>query len=153
MELDLADGLTVEFGVRLRFTGLNWQELEAIVANPATALLPSNERAAGAALVRFVLMGPSPSNETALVSCSDGAGSGLASHELDEQFLGGAWHRIRLVIRPDHWTECYFDDTLLTRHPISEDARAPTGVLFLGGRSYETEIYHGPVLVTRGVRY
>jgi hypothetical protein len=152
-ELDLSDGLTVEFGVRLRFTGLHWQELEASVSNPESALLPSNERAAGAALVRLALAGPSPAYETAIVSCVDGAGSGLANAELDDRFYDGTWHRITLVIRPDNWTECYFDDTLLARFPISEEARTSTGVLFLGGRSYETEIYHGPVLVTQGLRY
>ena len=86
------------------------------------------------------------------MSCIDGAGSGLANEELDDRFYDGAWHRVTLVIRPDSWTECYFDDTLLARYAISEQARASTGVLFLGGRSYKTEIYHGPVLVTRGLR-
>ena len=88
-----------------------------------------------------------------MLGCSDGSSTGVGSRELPEHIADGNWHRVALQIRPDHWAECYIDGDLVARYEISEAVRTPTGVLFIGGRSYETRIYHGPVLVTRGLRY
>jgi hypothetical protein len=63
------------------------------------------------------------------------------------------WHHFVIQIRSDARVECFVDGRLHGSFEIPESHRAPAAAVMLGGRSNQTRIYHGPVLVTRGLRY
>ncbi len=152
-EFDLSRGLTVEFQAYLELTGLHWQELAAHVVPLAKAFTPGNERALGSILASFRVIGQSPTVAKSSYSCSEGMGTGSRAQAWPPPGGDSGWHRFVIQIRPDGYFECYLNGERLGPYEISEPLRAPRAAVFLGGRSNLTKIYHGPLLVTRGLRY
>jgi hypothetical protein len=152
-EFDLSSGLTVEAWAYLEFTGLHWQELEVSIVPLANAFTAGNERASGTPLANWTVIGHSPTYTTSFYSCSDGRGNGSGSLPWPPTQADRRWHHFVLQIRPDGYFECYLDSELTGRYETTEQLWAPRAAVFLGGRSNLTRIYHGPLLVTRGLRY
>jgi hypothetical protein len=152
-EFDLSSGLTIEFQAHLELTGLHWQELAAFLVPLAKAFTPGNERATGVQVASLSVIGQSPTYTTSYYRCSDGMGTGSGDQTWPPPGGDRGWHRFVIQIRPDGYFECYLNGERLGPYEISEPLRAPRAAVFLGGRSNLTKIYHGPLLVTRGLRY
>jgi hypothetical protein len=150
-EFDLSRGLTVEFQAYLELTGLHWQELEAYLVPLAKAFTPGNERAR-THLASLSVMGQSPTYATSYYGCTS-MGTGARAQSWPPPGGDRGWHRFVIQIRPDGYFECYLNGERLGPYEISEPLRAPRAAVYLGGRSNLTKIYHGPLLVTRGLRY
>jgi hypothetical protein len=152
LEFDVTEGLTVEFVAQFQFTGHHWQELEAAIVPRSRALTPNNERLSAAPLAAWFVAGHSPYYATPVHVCrTAGASTGEEPWSLEEAHAG--WHTFTHQIRPDGRTECYLDGRLLGVFDIPPNHRVKLAAIFLGGRTYRTRIYHGTVLVTRGLRY
>lgn len=147
---DLSEGLTLEFTAQFRFTGRDWQELEAVLIPRDSAVIAGERRPSGA-VARVWTTGPSPNYATGAYSCrSDWSGANVVKPFAPKP---AEWHRFAVQIRSDGSVECYLDGSLqavLQGAPGPQDRRV---ALYLGGRSLNTRIYHGPVLVTRGSLY
>ena len=63
------------------------------------------------------------------------------------------WHRFAIQVRPDSVAECYWNGVLLGKRRIPPEAWGKPYLIILSGRAEDTEIYHGRVVVTRGLRY
>jgi hypothetical protein len=152
-EYDLRPGLTVELPVRFQFTGGHWQELELSLMRANQATVGDNERNPQGTIVRWAFVGTSPSYAEPFFSCSDRVASGIGTRTWDERTANAGWHYLVMQVRPDTVAECYLDGELLGTFQISKSRYSPRALLYLGGRSVDTEILHGPVLVTRGLRH
>ena len=152
-EYDLSGGLTVEFQAYLQLTGLHWQELEASIVPLSNALTLGNERNSGTPLALWTVIGQSPTYTRSFHSCGDGLATGHGRLDWTSESGGRGWRHFVLQIRPDGYFECYLDGERLGPYEIPETLRAPRAAVFIGGRSNLTRIYHGPLLVTRGLRY
>jgi DNA-binding SARP family transcriptional activator len=148
-EFDLSGGLTVEFPAYLKFTGEHWQELEASIVPLSKALTPEHERS----LVHLKVLGQSPTYLSPKYDCRDGQGHGLGSQAWSAASDSPGWYDVSLQVRPDGYLECYLNGERIGVHAISEPLRTDRAAVFVGGRSHRTKIYHGPLLVTRGLRY
>jgi hypothetical protein len=152
-EFDLSDGITVEFSAFLAFTGEHWQELEASIVPFSKALTPGNERAAGTSLIHWTVIGQSPTYLEPQYACRDGEGHGTGSQAWSAASDSPGWYDVALQIRPDGYFECYLDGERIAAYAVSEPLRSDSAAVFIGGRTNRTKIYHGPLLVTRGLRY
>lgn len=149
-EFELRHGLTIEFWLRLHYTGLHWQEVEVMLAPQSHALI-ANERSPTFSVLRFTIMGPSPTYKDPVISCRSGDHGPLIVWSVEAAHRG--WHHIVLQVRPDKQAECLLDGESLGAFPMPDLDTAPGVALFLGGRSNQTQIYYGPVVVTQGLRY
>jgi hypothetical protein len=151
-EFQLGEGVTLELDARFEFTGQHWQELELALV-PRAVAFNGSERAIGGRTAWWWVTGPSPKYQTSTFGCgTDGDGGALAD-AWPPGDSSTAWHRLVLEIRPDRRGECYLDGKLLGRFGISEDAARTPVAVYVGGRTYKTRIYHGLLLLTRGLRY
>lgn len=150
VEYDLTAGLTIEFPIRVRYTGEHWQEVEAALT-PLEGALVNGERSAASLIFNLWMSGPSPTYPKPVIHCN-----GLSARlEWSVEAAEADWHQIALQVRPDGIGECYLDGQHLgsSRFRGWDGRTRNEAALFLGGRSYQTRIYHGPVVVTRGLRY
>jgi len=150
-EFDVADGLTFEFSAWFRLTGGHWQELEAALV-PRAAAVMAGERTVKRRVASWWVTGPSPHYATGVYSCGPDAGT-IFREGVSSDHLEGRWRRFALQVRPDGYVECYLDGERVAVLEIPEATRAERLSVYLGGRTNKTRIYHGPVLVTRGLRY
>jgi hypothetical protein len=148
-EFDLFGGLTVEFPAYLEFTGEHWQELEASIVPLSRALTPEDERS----LVHLKVLGQSPTYLSPKYDCRDGEGHGTGSAAWSAAADSPGWYDVALQIRPDGYFECYLAGERIAAYAVSESLRRERAAVFIGGRTNRTKIYHGPLLVTRGLRY
>lgn len=148
-EFDLRPGLTVESWVELRYTGQHWQEVEIGLLSPSDAVVMGERNTNG--LVDWWMAGPSPTYQDPQIQCRSGGQATGVEWDLESAHSG--WHHIVLQVRQDGRAECYLDGELLVPFRAPEIDHGSRVVLFVGGRSHETRIYHGPVVVTGGLRY
>ncbi len=140
------DGLTVEAEAWLNFTGQHWQNWQLILI-PDTVSSNSAERGGGPG-IGLSLSGHSPTEARAFWSC----GSGLAG-EFEREVIDPRWHRATLQVRPDGYGECYLNGTFLGKAPLSSGLLDRNVAVELRGQSEGTQLYHGRIVVRRGLRY
>ncbi len=150
-EFDLGDGLTVEIDGRYTMTGEHWQEFEFALVPRSLALYATGERNIQDWLAGWVVIGKSPEYVATFYACGGHGASSRGTWTLAE--ANSQWHHFAIQIRPDARVECFLDRRLLGSFEIPEGRRAPAASVMTGGRTHVTRIYHGPVLVTRGLRY
>ena len=136
-------GLTIETEAHLPFTGSPWQIWQLGVVSGDPDLL------AGVELVRMdaaiSVQGPEPVTPDTSWTC--GPEPLEARPELE---VGDPWIGIAVQVRPDGVVECHVDDVLLGRAEL-DPLPAELSVV-LRGHTVGTNIYHGSVVVTRGLR-
>ena len=138
------EGVTLEVEVWLEFTRQHWQHLQiGFHEGPA---ITSGQEIPGGATVQMSISGPEPT-WPARWTC--------ATARIQEQppFAVPRWWRYVLTLRPDGWCECWVDGRRVGAQPLPEGVLGrPLGIL-LGGLSVGTELYHGRVIVRRGMMY
>jgi len=137
-------GLTLETEAWLPFTGQHWQHWQMALANEPLAS-GGPELSGGPVGISF--SGPEPTIPSPRRSCSDGR-----IHE-DPQNRIARWRRVALVVRPDGWSECWVDGRMIGASPMPDGLAGRPLAIVLRGHSVGTRIYHGRVVVTRGLRY
>ena len=137
-------GLTLETEAWLPFTGQHWQNWQTALAHEPFAD-GGLEVFGGPVSIGF--SGPSPTIPGPLRSCSDGG----AQEEPQNRIA--RWRRGALVVRPDGWSECWVDGRLIGARPLPDGLTARPMAIVLRGMSVGTRIYHGRVVVTRGLRH
>ena len=139
-------GLTVEVDGWVDFTGGHWQLWEVFLLMGEPEFV--NDVELGGTSWGFRMEGHSPVFETPHWSC----GTVLRGEWTPEE-VNRKWLRYALQLRPDGVLECYVDGQLLGRAVVPADQlRDPIGVA-LSGVSEGAEIYHGSMVVTRGLKY
>ncbi|MGQ0641785.1 MAG: hypothetical protein ACT4P6_13635 [Gemmatimonadaceae bacterium] len=146
----LADGLSLEVDAWLGFTGTHWQDWNAALLADTLRLINEEGSYHGGLLVLFGLMGPNPTgagtNYTACESRGEWDQTKLA-------WLTRQWHRVAIQLRPDGVAECFMDGILMGSQELRPDLTKRRFSIVLAGRMENTAIYHGRVLVTRGLRH
>jgi hypothetical protein len=91
--------------------------------------------------------GPAPS-----IGSPYWAGCGRGG-DLTSSSLNSVVRRFAVQVRPDTVIECFADGVLLARGRFPRAKWRETMAIILRGRMENTQIYHGRVVVTRGLRY
>jgi DNA-binding SARP family transcriptional activator len=139
-----AAGLTLEAEGRLPFTGGHWQIWQAGLTDPPPKL-EIEEYAPG--YHRLDVSGISPTERNHSWTC------GRGKAEWRSEGKAPPWHRFTIQVRPDGITECYLDGRVLYRDTIPAVGRISPLVIMLRGHSVNAKIYHGRLVLTRGLRY
>lgn len=138
-----AEGLTVETEAWLPFTGQHWQNWTVALADDPFGGGP--EVSGGP--VQIGVSGPEPTTRDPTWVCGD------APLPAPPPMRAGHWWHIALVVRPDGWSECWVDGRLYGPRRVPDRLFEQPLAIVLRGHSVGTRIYHGPVVVTRGLRY
>jgi hypothetical protein len=146
-DLELRNGLTVELPLRFFFTGDLWQELVVNLVNRDSNFI-AGERNPSGSIAGSTFHGPASDGAATSPTYSCGQ---VREWPVAEANRG--WHRLVIQLRPDWIYECWLDGRFLGAVPIAENHRPAAVALMLAGRTHKTRLYHGPVLVTRGLRY
>lgn len=138
-------GLTIESEGHFHFTGNPWQYWELGVVMGKAKLLAGTELGTMDAFVG--VRGPRPVETDTTWTCGQHAIRLNPEPKLDRE-----WTQIALQILPDGVVECYVEGALIGRTRVDASSHQPI-VVVLGGSSVDTDLYHGRVVVTRGLRY
>ena len=142
-------GFTVEAEGWVRFTGAPFQDWALGLISSAA---PIDDELFGRGTIALGLSGPSPVFADAQWGgCV--SGPELRTGRLELQAIHERWFQAAIVVRPDGIAECYLDGVLHGTGQIPEASRTQPFSVLLSGRSSGTDIYHGRVTVTRGLRY
>jgi DNA-binding SARP family transcriptional activator len=147
-EIDLRDGITLDVLAHFRFTGAHWQEFEVALV-PLAGAIVEGERGLEARVAFWWLAGPSPEYQEPMYACGTAGDAQLTSSGWTLEAAHRIWHTVGITIRPDWLAECRLDGELLGSFQVPASLRVPRAAIMLAGRSFETTIYHGPVVVTR----
>ena len=145
----LADGLTVEVWGRMPFSGRLYENfyLDLLVGPLPPDSTDWASRYGSAMILRFGVDGYN-GTATLLWRRRDSWETARYPPEPD------SWHRYSLQIEPDGTVSLLYDGELKLRSAHRLPFDSITGVhVGLAGRSYETEIMHGPLAVYRGSKY
>jgi hypothetical protein len=139
-----SEGLTLEAEGRLAFTGGHWQIWQAGLTDPP----PEGEMQEWAPGNHHLnISGAAPTERNHGWTC----GNGRAEWRAEEK--APPWHRFTIQVRPDRVAECYVDGRVLFRDTIPVVGRHDSLVIMLRGHSVKAKIYHGRLVLTRGLRY
>jgi DNA-binding SARP family transcriptional activator len=138
------EGLTLEAEGRLAFTGGHWQIWQAGLSDPPPEA-EMQEYAPGN--YRLDFSGASPTERNHGWTCGQG------SAEWRSEGKAPPWHRFTIQVRPDGVAECYVDGRALFRDTIPVVGRHSPLVIMLRGHSVSAKLYHGRLVLTRGLRY
>ena len=147
-EIEIREGLTLEAAAWFAFTGKHWQELEVALV-PSGGAIVEGERSLQARVAFWWVAGPSPEYGEPTYACGTGPDARLTSSGWTLGEANGAWHRLVISIQPDWTVECHFDGKSLGTFQVPTSLRVPRVAVMLGGRTYQTTIYHGPLVATR----
>lgn len=136
-------GLTLETEAWLPFTGQHWQNWSVGLASDPLAGGPTEVVTGSGAAVH----GPEPTLPGPRWVCHGGQWSDQVPNRR------GYWRRIAIVVRPDAQIECWVDGRLLDSRSWPGGEAARPLAMVLRGMSVGTRLYHGRVVVTRGLRY
>jgi hypothetical protein len=139
------EGLTLEAEGRLGFTGGHWQIWQMGLVDPPPEIGMRTEYNAGNH--RLAIYGASPTERNHRWSCGSGGAAWRAEGD------ASPWHRFTIQVRPDGIAECYLDGRVLYRDSILVAGRHDPLVIALGGHSVNAKLYHGRLVLTRGLRY
>ena len=137
-------GLTLETEAWLPVTGQHWQNWQMAFADEPLAG-GGLEVFGGPVSVGF--SGPSPTLPGPRWSCSSG------SLQEEPRNRIGRWRRVAILVRSDGWSECWVDGRMIGAGALPDGLPARPLAIVLRGMSVGTRIYHGRVVVTRGLRY
>jgi len=141
------EGLTLEVEGWANFTGGFWQIWSVGLLHDRPDPLPT-ELSGGSIHLGFE--GHSPRLARPGWAC---ATTTPTTGEWDFRSINRRWRRFVLQIRPDGYYECLVEGGLLATARMPSEARGRPLSIVLRGHSVGTEIYHGRVVVTRGLRY
>jgi hypothetical protein len=138
------EGLTLEAEGLLAFTGGHWQIWQAGLEDPPPEVemqeyAPRN--------VRLNFTGASPTERNHGWTCGRGRAEWMPEGKTPP------WHRFTIQVRPDGIAECYVDGRVLFQDTIPVVGRQGPLVIMLRGHSVNAKIYHGRLVLTRGLRY
>jgi hypothetical protein len=136
-----ANGFTVEVEAGLRFTGMHWQ-IWGIYLNPDP--FSGGRTEVGGGPTGFGASGSSPTTAVPLRDCGGAPAP-------DRGLMRAGWRRVVLVVRPDGWLECWVDRKLVGKAELPAEVRGVPLHLVLRGHSVGTRLYHGKVVVRRGL--
>jgi len=139
------EGLSLEVEGFMEFTGGEWQAWE-LGLTLERFLATSGEFTIGP--IQLGMDGGGPAQARAIWAC----GTPPAIGEFDLDRVNDDWHVYSLQLRPDGQLECWLDNELLARAPIPGILRANSFAVVLRGQMEGTNLYHGRVVVTRGLR-
>lgn len=142
------DGITVEVDGWLGFTGTHWQNWSVDLF--ADTLQPLQAEGPPSGPVAIGLEGPSPTLVGPRLTACDVVAIWGAERL---RWLTSQWHRLAIQLRPDGIAECYMDGQLLGTQELPAALKNRRFAIMLAGRMENTVLYHGRVLVTRGLRY
>jgi hypothetical protein len=135
-------GLTLEAEAWLPFTGQHWQIWQiGLSAGPFVG----PEVYAGPPSISS--NGPEPTWRNSRWMCADGR----PSEEVPIRVVH--WRRVAVVVRPDAVVECWVDGRMLGAASVPDTLVTQPLAIVLRGHSVGTRLYHGRVVVTRGMRY
>ena len=142
----LGTGLTVEVEGWFGFTGSDWQDWIIGIGAPRTGSARVGTGEPDAPVIAYV-QGP---NERTRPGLLEGC---RASERWTGPLASTEWHRFAIQIRPDTIAECWVEGRLLGRQRLPTESWGNPIRVVLSGRMEGTELYHGRVVVTRGLRY
>jgi hypothetical protein len=142
------DGITVEVDGWLGFTGTHWQNWNLDLL--ADTLQPRQTEGPASGHVQLSLEGQNPTSAQGRINACGVRGT-WGFERL--RWLTRQWHRFAIQLRPDGVAECYMDGEILGRQELPPVLRGRRFAIILAGRMENTTIYHGRVLVTRGLRH
>jgi len=144
------DGYTVEAEARLEFDGRYWQYWDLRLA-PDTVRFEAGEFTTGTPL-GVMIGGPNPTREQIEWSaCTWGEEQVIG--KLESVAPPDSLHHVAIQVRPDGVVECFLDGTLLASGGLPASLRDRPLLLGLMAQSEFVRLYHGRVVVTRGLRY
>ncbi len=135
-------GLTLETEAWLPFTGQHWQHWQIILADQSSLGNPET----GAGGLDLGASGPEPTLPHGRWACHELVGQEPVPPAVH-------WRRVALVVRPDGLLECWVDGRMIAARPMPDGLGHRTLAIVLRGHSVATRLYHGRVVVTRGLRY
>ena len=139
-------GLTLESRAWLDFTGDHWQYWFLSLV-PREPVLLNDVELGGERGMGVGIEGSSPVAALPRWSCGEKSGSWDLSEE------DATWLAFAVQLRPDGVFECYRDGELVGRQTTPEETEVSNVHVLLGGSSEGTGIYHGRLVVTRGLKY
>jgi len=140
-----SEGLTLEAEGLLAFTGGHWQIWQVGLSDPPSEV-EMQEYAPGYHH-QLDVSGANPTERNHGWTCGNGRA------EWRSEGKAPPWHRFTIQVRPDGITECYLDGRVLYRDTISAVGRPSPLVIMLRGHSVNAKLYHGRLVLTRGLRY
>ncbi|MFQ5890228.1 MAG: hypothetical protein ACE5JR_09260 [Gemmatimonadota bacterium] len=140
------DGLTLEAEAWFHFRGQHWQIWSLALFPDLPSPVPAEKRLGP---ISISVTGHEPTRSRPSWSCAPRGAQG----EWEPQAVNRRWWQIALQVRPDGYGECWMDGELLESGRIPSQAQGRPLSIRLRGQSVGTEIYHGRVVVTRGLRY
>lgn len=141
-------GITIEVPGWVRLTGSHWQDWHVSVFADRPDATPAEGPQGGP--VQLAFGGHSPTAQRPAWSACGSTGQ----WDLSElSWLNNRWHDYAIQVRLDGVSECFMDGRLLGRQEVPESIRGRPVSVVIAGRMEGTEIYHGRVVVTRGLRY
>lgn len=137
------EGLTVETEAWLPFTGQHWQNWQIALADDPFGDGPE---VSGGPL-SLAVGGPEPTVASQRWACAESRMPTAPPIRVDH------WWHIALVVRPDGRIECWVDGRRLATTQLPAGLADRPLAIVLRGHSVGARIYHGRVMVTRGLRY
>jgi DNA-binding SARP family transcriptional activator len=139
-------GLTLTVQARLPFDGGFWQ---FITLGFLTEEPDADDQEMTSARIVLTVHGGSPTVPGPTWNC----GASPVSGKLNRAELAERWRLYAVQLRPDGYMECWLDGQLLARTARPFDIPAGPVFAYLDGQMENTRLYHGEVVVSRGLRY
>jgi hypothetical protein len=136
------DGLTLETEAWLPFTVQHWQNWQVALYDDPFAGPELNTGP-----IHAGIEGPEPTADWRGWTC----GSDRKSDEVPTR--GAHWWRVAVVVRPDARVECWVDGRMVATDSVADALVNRPLAIVLRGMSVGTRLYHGRVVLTRGLRY